>query len=228
MIAGPLDMWQELLAPGQFAPGPQADGTTFVADLPDGHQIFLPIRVLPGGTDRAVASLILNQASFSVLDAFADTLTQAVLEYAPDIVVGLPTLGLPLAEGISRRLGQKRMVALSTSRKFWYDESLSEPLNSITSPGQEKTLFMDPRMLPLLTGARVLLVDDVLSTGTSIMAAVRLLARAGIIPTAIAGAMLQGTGWRTMLSAYDPGLPVIGAIRTPVMIRRGDGWVEIP
>ncbi len=71
------EVWQRLYPPGSHRPGPQPDGETFAAELADGRQLMLPIRVLPGGRDRAVASLILNQAAFEVLDALADTLAAA-------------------------------------------------------------------------------------------------------------------------------------------------------
>lgn len=223
MTFAPLDMWQQLYPPGTWPEGPQPGADAYAAALPDGRQILLPIRVLPGGTDRAVASLILNQASFAVLDALCDALV-AALDAVPAVVVGLPTLGLPLAEGLARRFGHARMVPLSTSRKFWYDEALSEPISSITSPGQVKRLYLDPRMLPLVVGRPVLLVDDVISSGTSITAALRLLAGAGVVPGAIAAAMLQGDVWRERLAGTAPGLPVTGAIRTPILRRGSDGW----
>lgn len=214
------EVWQEAHVPGTLAPGVQADGATFAAGLPDGRQVVLPIRVLPGGTDRAVASLILNQASFAVLDALADAVAAGLRVHAPDLIAGVPTLGLPLAEGAARRLGHRRLVPLGTSRKFWYDEALSEPLRSITSPGGGKRLYLDPRLLPLLVGARVAVVDDVLSTGASLAAVLALLARAGVRPIAVGAAMLQGEGWRG--AAGD--LPVVAALRTPRLVLAPEGW----
>lgn len=147
----PEAVWQDLYAPGSFDDaGPQ--GTVFPATLPDGRQILLPIRALPGNDDAAVASLILNQAGFAVLDACADVLAAALRPHAPEVIVAVPTLGLPLAEGVARRLGHSRLVPLGTSRKFWYREDLSVPVTSITSPDMAKRLYLDPRMLPLLAG----------------------------------------------------------------------------
>jgi adenine/guanine phosphoribosyltransferase-like PRPP-binding protein len=159
------DFWQDFLRaddPVLTAPSYQAG---YPARLADGRHLLLPIRVLPGDGTRAVASLITNQASFRVLDAIADVLTAQVAQLGAEVVIGVPTLGLPLAEGLARRLGHPRMVALSTSRKFSYDEGLSEPLSSITSPQQSKRIYLDPRSLGLLADRRILLVDDVLSTG---------------------------------------------------------------
>ena len=132
---------------------------SYPAQFRDGRQLLLPIRVLPGDGTKAVASLIINQASFAVEDALAEALTREILPFAADVVIGVPTLGLPLAANVARLLGHGRMVALGTSRKFWYQDELSEPMSSITSPAHAKSIFIDPRMLPLLEGKRVALIE---------------------------------------------------------------------
>jgi adenine/guanine phosphoribosyltransferase-like PRPP-binding protein len=223
--ASPHDYWQDFLRaddPVLTAPSHQAG---YPARLADGRHLLLPIRVLPGDGTRAVASLITNQASFRVLDAIADVLTAQVAQLGAEVVIGLPTLGLPLAEGVARRLGHPRMVALSTSRKFWYDEGLSEPLSSITSPQQSKRVYLDPRSLALLDDRRILLVDDVLSTGTSLSAVLRLLVKAGRPPTAIGVAMTQTQAWRAVLGRIDSRWPTMvrSAMSTPLLVPHEDG-----
>ena len=218
------DFWQVLFSPDEVEEGVLADGNGYAASLPDGRRILLPLRVLPGTSEKAVASLIVNQASFAVLDALADALADALGPERPDVVVSVPTLGLPLAEGVARRLGHARKVALSTSRKFWYDDTLSEPLKSITTPDQAKRIYLDPRMLPLLAGRRVVVIDDVISSGTSMRSVLRLLDKAGVEPVAIGVAMLQGAVWRQNLGD-DMHCPVHGVLSTPILARSGNGWI---
>jgi len=144
------------------------------------------------------------------------------------VVIGLPTLGLTLASGTAKKLGHGRYVPLGTSRKFWYREELSVPMSSITSPEQVKRLYLDPRMLPLIENRRVLLVDDVISSGRSIVAALKLLEALGIRPVAIGAAMLQTDAWREPVSAVYPRAPerVVGVLRTPRLKRLGTGgWI---
>ncbi|MDP3862346.1 MAG: phosphoribosyltransferase, partial [Phaeovulum sp.] len=200
MIEHPHGFWQELYPPDHFAPVAGGWDRVFPGTLPDGRQIALPIRVLPGDGQQAVASLIVNQASFAVEAALVAAMAEALRRFDPEVVVGVPTLGLTLAAGVARALGHARMVALGTSRKFWYDEALSEPMTSITSPDQAKRVYLDPRMLPLFASRRVVLVDDVASSGRTLAAVLRLLARAGIVPEVAAFAMLQGEGWRAAVA----------------------------
>lgn len=197
--------------------------TRYPARLPDGRVLHLPIRVLPGG-GQALASLIVNQASFAVEAALAEALAEQLRPDMPEVVAGLPTLGLTLARAVAERLGHGRYVPLGTSRKFWYDDALSAELTSITSPGGGKRLFLDPRMLPLLRERRVALIDDVISTGASMGAGLAVLARAGVTPAVLGAAMLQTDRWRAGLG---PGVPPIRAVfETPLLVRGGGGWVR--
>lgn len=216
------DYWQTLLSPGSVA-DPLAWLGTYVATLPDGRQLPLPIRPRPDGT--ALASLIINQASFEVVEALAGELARRLQAANVDLVVGLPTLGLTLAAAVARHLGHRRYLPLGTSRKFWYRNELSVPIASVTTSA-ERRLYIDPRLLPLLDGARVALIDDVISSGRSITAGIELLAKCGATPCAIGAAMLQGTGWQ---GAQSPALPdwqerTIAVFTTPMLQARNEGW----
>ncbi len=221
----PHDFWQEILPAGSMT----ADGdfTDFYpATFADGRQLVLPIRQLPH-SHHAVASLIINQASFAVQEALAADLARRLAPLAPDIVVGLPTLGLTLASAVARRLGHGRYVPLGTSRKFWYLDELSVPLSSITTPGQRKHLHIDPRMLPLLEGARVALVDDVISSGASMLAGLQLMAAVEVAPVALGVAMVQTDRWRDRLATFGAHWPerVHGVLHTPMFDRSpGERW----
>ena len=220
----PHEFWQDLHEPGSFP----EDGTKvgfYPVTLDDGRQLRLPIRPLSDG-EHALASLIINQASFTVLGALADDLAAKLKSFEPDVVVGLPTLGLTLASEVARRLGHSRYVPLGTSRKFWYLDELSVPMSSITTK-QEKRLYIDPRMLPLLQGRRVALIDDVISSGTSILAGLSLLQASGIEPVVVGAAMLQSERWRDALESLDCKWPtrVRAAFSTPLLRKNEDGWI---
>ncbi|WP_239031873.1 phosphoribosyltransferase [Paroceanicella profunda] len=217
----PHEFWQHIYAPGHFDTSGDHDGL-FPAELPDGHQLALPIRELPGGEGLGVASLIVTQASFAVEEELIAAMAGHASAMGAERIVGVPTLGLPLAHGVARALGHRRYVALGTSRKFWYEERYSEPMSSITSPEQQKRLYVDPRMLPLLAGRRVVVVDDVVSSGRSLAATLRVLARAGCIPVGVTVAMIQTRRWEETVHADWAG-PVRAAFETPLLRRTPEG-----
>ena len=219
----PHEFWQDIHPAGSFdAAGVHKD--FFPITLDSGAQLKLPIRPL-AGTDNALASLIVNQASFEVLNVLADDLTAKIKEFNVDVVVGLPTLGLTLASEVAKRLGHSRYVPFGTSRKFWYLDELSVLMSSITT-SQQKRLYIDPRMLPLLEGKRIALIDDVISSGASIVASLKLLANSGLKPVVIGAAMLQSERWHEALNKIDPSYVSItrGAFATPLLQRAENGW----
>jgi len=205
----PDAFWQEIL-PRDAEP---AGG--YPARFPDGRILVLPVRPLPDGR-QALASLIVNQASFTVLDALAGALAQQLRVFAPEIVVGMPTLGLTLADAVARALGHPRYVPFGNSAKFWYRAELSVPLTSVTTPDQPKRLFIDPRMLPLLAGRRIALIDDVVSSGASMAAGIELLRLCGVQPTVLGTAMLQSERWRERLAGRD----VVSVLTSPILTPR--------
>lgn len=201
------DFWQ-----GLHPASTQAPANGYAAALPDGQVLILPLRRFKNGPN-ALASLIINQASFEVVDALAAHLATRLRAYEPEVVLGLPTLGLTLAAAVAQKLGHARYVPCGTSEKFWYLAELSVPISSVTTPDQEKRLFIDPRMLPVLRGKRIALVDDVLSTGRSIAAALALLEKCELKPVVIGCAMLQTERWQEAVQGYD----VETVLRSPLL-----------
>ena len=214
------DYWQSFLPPGR-SPG-EAYENAFPASLADGRRLMLPIRAL-GDTGSGLASLIINQASFTVMRALADDLARRLAALKPEIVVGMPTLGLTLAAAVGEALGHARYVPLGNSRKFGYQERLTLPVQSITTPGAGKRLYIDPRMLPLISGKRIVLVDDVISSGQSIVAGLALLDLCGARPVAIGAAMLQTDRAADALGAARWSGPVHVCLKTPMLRRGNDG-----
>ena len=222
----PHTFWQMIGEPVAVDPAAGFDHM-FPARFPDERCLPLPIRVLPGDGRSAVASLIVNQASFAVADALADAMATLAQAHTPEVIVAVPTLGLGLAEAVARRLGHTRLVPLGTSRKFWYQDELSEPLKSITTPGGGKTLFVDPRMIPLLADRRIVVIDDVVSSGASMRTVLRLLDKAGVRPAAVVVAMLQSAKWRAL--AAETNVTIEGVLRTPRLALHDDGrWRPDP
>ena len=220
--------WQELTPdiPARFsATPPYRFG--YPVHLPCGRILVLPLRRLPDGNRGAVASLIANQASTIVVAALADHMAAEARALDADIVVGLPTLGLAFASLVAERLGQSRYVPLGYSRKFWYDDALSEPVVSITSPEAGKRLRLDPNLLPLIEGRRVALVDDAISTGATAVAAVRLLRKARAEVAGMIVAMKQTNRWEAEVAALSTPLAVRAVYGCPLFQRSDEGWMPL-
>ena len=204
--------WQAFAEAG--APPPWSD--RYPAAMPDGRVLELPIRDYG---DVGVAGLIANQASFAVVRALAGWMADAVADLGAEVVVGLPTLGQVFAPLLAEALGHSNWVAAGYTRKRWYEDRLSVPIASSTGPA-ERRLWLDPRVIERLAGRRVLLVDDVISSGQSARAGVALLARAGTRPVAVAVAMAQGDRW---LPGWPTDVPLRVAFATPLLRRDAAG-----
>ncbi len=185
--------------------------------------LLLPIRALPGAGDRAVASLIANQASLEVADALTRAMGELAHGFRPDVVIGLPTLGLVFAPGVARALGHARWVPLGYSRKFWYDDALSTEVASITTPGPGKRLYLDPNQLPLVEGRRVLIVDDAVSSAQTLVQVWDLLEALGARVAGAVVAMRQGERWRASLGG-DRAQRVHGVFDSPLLRLGDEGW----
>ncbi len=215
-----MEYWQDFTdAPVQDAKIIWRD--RYAAPMPDRRALWLPLRDLGA---YAVAGLIANQVAFRVLDRLVAWLTEAVAPYRAEILFGLPTLGHAVAPALARALGHTRWIAAGHSRKLWYDEALSVSASSITTPDARR-MWLDPRTLPVLRGRRVLLVDDVISTGRSMRAGLALLRAAGVEPVGAAVLMRQTERWR---EGWDCRITVESAFATPLFTRAAGGWAISP
>lgn len=215
-----FEFWQKFTPPPD--PQPRVWQDSYAAPMRDGSTLLLPLR---DNGAKAIAGLIVNQASFAVVDTLVEWIAADVRHLDAEVIVGLPTLGHTLGAGVARGLGHTNWVAPGTTRKLWYDEALSVATRSVTSPGEGRTMWLDPRLLDRLTGRRVLVVDDVISTGSSARAGIGLLERAGVVPVGFAVAMSQGNEWR---AKWNSDVPLIAAFETPIFKRVAEGWEALP
>ncbi|WP_097929535.1 phosphoribosyltransferase family protein [Monaibacterium marinum] len=153
---------------------------------------------------RAIALLMDIEMGLAFGDHVGRSLADGFAALKPDIVVGSATLGIPVAMDVSRHLELDKYVILQKSPKFHLADALEEPVRSITTDEQQR-LLLDRRQIPLLQGRRVVIVDDVIATGASMSAAMRLVRRAGAKVLAVGSILTEGNSWREAL-AQDAGL----------------------
>lgn len=218
------DFWQRIDDADQWHTGMQPPWRYGVpVALHGGGVLELPIRPMPGRSDRAVASLIANQASVPVVNRLTDAMAALARNTAVDLIVGLPTLGFVFAPGLAERLGHSRWVPLGYSRKFWYRDELSTTVESITSPGSGKRIYLDPNLLPLVQGRSVLLVDDAVSSGRTMAPVWDLLSRLDVEVRGAVVAMRQGDGGQKVLGA-ERAAAVQAVFDSPLLGLKEDGW----
>jgi len=196
--------------------------------LRNGNRLNLPIQPLPGD-DQAIALLMSNQTPFAVERELGTALSTLAAEFSPEVIAGIPTLGLDYARWVARELGFADYVALGNSRKFRYSDALSVPVHSVTSPGVDKRLYLDPMLVERVAGKRTLIIDDVINTGGSAAAAIELLQRAGAIVIGLCVVLVEGSAWREPLARFAEDWPerVRGLGRIPLFTRVPGGWAPL-
>ncbi|MBE7025411.1 MAG: adenine phosphoribosyltransferase [Ruminococcaceae bacterium] len=104
---------------------------------------------------------------------------KALLEKAPDfdVLITAESKGIPLCFEMARQSGKPYVVARK-GEKLYMEEVLKAEVQSITTKGIQ-TLCIGKKEKELLGGKRVLLVDDVISTGASLAVLEKLVREAG-------------------------------------------------
>jgi adenine/guanine phosphoribosyltransferase-like PRPP-binding protein len=175
--------------------------TTYVATI-GSQTIELPVVALH--EDLSIALLICVDHGIGFTERAGAELAAAVAPFVVDLVVSVATMGIPLAIEVSRSLGLDDYLILHKTAKIHLGDSLAEPLTSITTDGRQR-LRLDPARVGAVAGQRVAVVDDVISTGASIKAALALLRRVGAEPVVVGSLVTEGSEWSAALGS-DAGL----------------------
>ena len=161
--------------------------------------------------DLTIALLISVDHGIAFSEVAGRELADLMRPAEPDIVVSVATMGIPLAIEASRALGLDDYVILHKTPKIHLGETWSEPVNSITTDKPQR-LRMDPARVDVVRGRRVAVVDDIISTGASTLAALRLVRRIGADPVVIGTLMTEGGAWRTALGADADKVRALGSM----------------
>lgn len=104
---------------------------------------------------------------------------KALLEKAPDfdIIVTPEAKSIPLAYEMARQSGKSYVVARK-STKLYMKNPISVAVRSITTD-REQRLYLGEDECSQIRGKRVLVVDDVISTGESLLAVEKLVQETG-------------------------------------------------
>ena len=105
---------------------------------------------------------------------------EALYAKAPehDVMITAESKGIPLIHAMCRLSGKNRYVLARKSVKLYMKDVVSCITKSITT-GSVQTLYIDGSDAEYLKGKRVLIVDDVISTGGSLLSLEKLVREAG-------------------------------------------------
>ncbi len=103
-----------------------------------------------------------------------------LLKKAPeyDYIITAEAKGIPLAHEMARQAGNQRYILARKGPKLYMRDILDVSVHSITT-AKEQHLYLDGADAERMKGKRILVVDDVISTGESLSALEALVERAG-------------------------------------------------
>ena len=145
------------------------------------------------GLDRALPLCKLNEELYiGAFVIFGDpelttACAEALLKKAPeyDYMISAEAKGIPLVHEMARRAGNQRYMLARKGAKLYMRDVISVSVRSITT-NKDQTLYLDGYDAELMKGKKILIIDDVISTGESLRAIEELVHSAGGI---IAGKM---------------------------------------
>ena len=118
--------------------------------------------------------------------------SKALLEKVPefDFIITPEAKSIPIAYEMARQSGKPFIVARK-GVKVYMRNSLEVSVTSITTK-KEQHLYLGETEANLIKGKRVLIVDDVISTGESLVAVRELVKKAGAVEAAACAFLAEG------------------------------------
>ena len=140
-----------------------------------------------------------------------------LLKIAPehDVMITSESKGIPLLYEMARQAGENRYVVARKMQKLYMEDIFSCEVNSITT-AKKQTLYLDGKDAEFMRGKRVLIVDDVISTGESLRAIEELVNHAGGNIVGKMAILAEGDAKDRDDILYLEPLPLFGADGEPI------------
>ncbi len=135
-----------------------------------------------------------------LVEAAAKALAAKLASVEYDVVVTAEAKSIPLAYALSLET-KKPYIVLRKSYKSYMGQAIQAETLSITT-GQPQTLILDEKDQELVAGKKVVVVDDVISTGSTLQGIRTIMEKAGAVVAAEAAIMTEGdpAGWANIIS----------------------------
>ena len=169
---------------------------TYPIDIAGVHRELRLFEIKPG-----LRIAILNiLGDTELVSACAEALKQKLQDVDYDVLVTAEAKSIPIAHALSERV-EKPYVVLRKSYKPYMGDALRAETLSITT-GQPQTLYLDEKDRDMMRGKRVVIIDDVISTGSTLQGMRLLLDKAGAKVTAEACILTEGerAKWANIVS----------------------------
>ena len=147
----------------------------------------LPLFEVAPGVRIAILNIL---GDTELVRAAAGALAERIGPLQPDVLVTAETKSIPLVHELSARLDRPYVVLRKEYRPYMGD-ALQVETHSITT-GRPQTLYLDEKDRDLLRGKRVVVVDDVISTGSTLEAMRKVVEEAGGDAVAEAAIFTEG------------------------------------
>ena len=112
-----------------------------------------------------------------LVEACANELAKQLQDFQFDTIITAESKSIPLAHMLSRATGVPYVV-LRKDWKPYMGEAIRAETLSITT-GKPQTLILDQKDIPLIQGKRVVILDDVISTGSTLQGIHLIIDKAG-------------------------------------------------
>ncbi len=142
---------------------------------------------------------------------------QELLKKAPahDVLVTAEAKSIPLIHEMARQSGVNEYVIARKAPKLYMEDILTVTVRSITT-ANEQSLCIGKREVDMIKGKRVLIVDDVISTGESLTAVEKLVEKAGGIIVGRMAVLAEGDAQNRTDITYLEGLPLFDSDGNPI------------
>jgi len=157
----------------------------------------LPLFEVAPGVKIAVLNIL---GDTELVQACAKVLAEKLTSIDYDALVTAEAKSIPLAYALAVET-QKPYIVLRKSYKPYMGAALMAETLSITT-GQPQTLYIDEKDQELLKGRRVILLDDVISTGSTLQGMRMLMEKAGAETVREAAIFTEGerAQWRHIIA----------------------------
>ena len=144
--------------------------------------------ICPVNENLSIAGFVVFGGQELTVACARDLLAKAP-EY--DYILTAEAKGIPLAHEMARQAGDAKYILARKGAKLYMRDLFEVTVRSITT-AKEQHLYLDGNDAKLMEGKRILIVDDVISTGESLAALEKLVLDAGGIVAGRIAVLAEG------------------------------------